>query len=78
MQVTPDVLLVPSKLAPFVKDVCGSVVVNSNTLAKGSTGGSFAHLTVHPKTREELENASRDEKLESKIKDRVRVQVIKI
>ena len=78
MEVTPDVLLVPSKLAPFAKDVCDTMVVNPNTLAKGSTGGSFAHITIHPHKREDLEKVGRDDMVESNIKDRARVQVIKI
>ena len=79
LPVTPDVLILPSKLAPFAKDVMDTMVVNSNTLAKGSTGGSFATITVHPHEREKLDAMGRDVEVSNQdIKDRIRVQVSKI
>ena len=32
---SPDVLIIPSKLAPLAKDVSGTLVVNPGTVAKG-------------------------------------------
>uniref|UniRef100_V9KK59 DNA polymerase alpha subunit B n=1 Tax=Callorhinchus milii TaxID=7868 RepID=V9KK59_CALMI len=43
---TPDVLLVPSELRYFVKDVLGCVCVNPGRLTKGQVGGTFARLRV--------------------------------
>ena len=44
--VTPDVLLLPSVLAPFARVVDGTVVINPGSCAKGSTlgRGSFATM----------------------------------
>ena len=78
MPVTPDVLLVPSKLAPFVKDVLGSVVVNPQQLSRGSTGGTFANITIHPAKREELEKAGDGVEMLHKVSERARVVVQKI
>jgi DNA polymerase alpha subunit B len=57
MDVAPDVLITPSKLTPMAKDIFGTVVLNPGQLAKGSTGGSFAELSIHPIREEELRDA---------------------
>ncbi|XP_004618469.2 DNA polymerase alpha subunit B [Sorex araneus] len=41
---TPDVLIVPSELRYFVKDVLGCVCVNPGRLTKGQVGGTFGRL----------------------------------
>jgi DNA polymerase alpha subunit B len=48
MPLTPDVLLLPSRLAPFAKDVMGSLCLNPGALTKATTGGTYALLTIHP------------------------------
>ncbi|XP_005333503.2 DNA polymerase alpha subunit B [Ictidomys tridecemlineatus] len=42
--VTPDVLIVPSELRYFVKDILGCVCVNPGRLTKGQVGGTFGRL----------------------------------
>ena len=44
----PDVLITPSKLQPFARDVQGCLVLNPGHLSKGAGGGTFSQLTVHP------------------------------
>uniref|UniRef100_G1R0L4 DNA polymerase alpha subunit B n=1 Tax=Nomascus leucogenys TaxID=61853 RepID=G1R0L4_NOMLE len=44
LPVTPDVLIIPSELRYFVKDVLGCVCVNPGRLTKGQVGGTFARL----------------------------------
>uniref|UniRef100_W5M4I8 DNA polymerase alpha subunit B n=1 Tax=Lepisosteus oculatus TaxID=7918 RepID=W5M4I8_LEPOC len=46
MPVTPDVLIVPSDLRYFVKDVIGCVCVNPGRLTKGQVGGTYGRLLV--------------------------------
>ena len=48
----PDVLITPSKLQPFARDVQGCLVLNPGHLSKGAGGGTFSQLTVHPLTAE--------------------------
>ncbi len=48
MGVSPDVLILPSKLAHMAKDTLGTLVVNPGQLAKGNSGGTFAELSIHP------------------------------
>lgn len=44
LPLTPDVLIVPSELRYFVKDVLGCVCVNPGRLTKGQVGGTFGRL----------------------------------
>jgi len=44
----PDVLITPSRLAPFAKEILGTVVINPGTLVKGTSGGTFAQMTINP------------------------------
>nr|XP_018900765.1 PREDICTED: DNA polymerase alpha subunit B [Bemisia tabaci] len=46
MTVIPNILLLPSKLRYFVKEINGCIVINPEYLAKGSAGGSFARIAV--------------------------------
>ncbi|KAK2489615.1 hypothetical protein MC885_010279 [Smutsia gigantea] len=44
LPVTPDILIVPSELRHFVKDILGCVCVNPGRLTKGQVGGTFGRL----------------------------------
>ena len=59
MPARPDVLIVPSRLNAFAKEVCDgtTVAVNPGTLARGTTGGTYAVVDVHPVGREALEQS---------------------
>ncbi|KAM3867136.1 DNA polymerase alpha subunit B [Diretmus argenteus] len=46
MPLTPDVLIVPSELRYFIKDVIGCVCVNPGRLTKGQVGGTFGRLLI--------------------------------
>lgn len=46
LPVTPDVLIVPSELRYFVKDVLGCTCINPGRLTKGQVGGSYGRLFV--------------------------------
>ena len=56
--VSPDVLILPSKLTPMAKDVMGSLVLNPGQLAKGNGGGTFAEMSVHPIKEDELRDSA--------------------
>ncbi|XP_023698507.1 DNA polymerase alpha subunit B [Paramormyrops kingsleyae] len=43
---TPDVLVVPSELRYFVKDVIGCVCINPGRLTKGQVGGTYGRLLI--------------------------------
>jgi len=45
----PDVMLMPSDLAPFAKTVDGGVLaLNAGRLTRKQAGGSFAFISIHP------------------------------
>lgn len=46
MPITPDVLIIPSELRYFVKDVVGCVCVNPGRLTKGQVGGTYGRLLI--------------------------------
>uniref|UniRef100_A0A8C8R4W0 DNA polymerase alpha subunit B n=1 Tax=Pelusios castaneus TaxID=367368 RepID=A0A8C8R4W0_9SAUR len=46
LPVTPDVLIAPSELRYFIKDVLGCVCVNPGRLTKGQVGGTYGRLYV--------------------------------
>ncbi|KAL1460789.1 hypothetical protein WDU94_012738 [Cyamophila willieti] len=48
LPVTPHIMILPSDLRYFVKDLCGCVVINPERLSKGMVGGSFAKIEVKP------------------------------
>ncbi|XP_069550593.1 DNA polymerase alpha subunit B isoform X1 [Brachyistius frenatus] len=53
MPLTPDVLIIPSELRYFVKDVVGCVCVNPGRLTKGQVGGTYGRLLIHCSTTSE-------------------------
>ena len=74
----PDILIVPSKLNPFVKEVCGSVVVNPGSLTKNTTGGTFALMYIHPVKDEVIASLGDEEEVENQIIERIRVDIKRI
>ncbi|XP_054647880.1 DNA polymerase alpha subunit B [Dunckerocampus dactyliophorus] len=46
MPLTPDVLIIPSELRYFVKDVIGCVCINPGRLTKGQVGGTYSRLMI--------------------------------
>lgn len=77
MKTTPDVLLLPSKLSTMAKEVGGTVVVNPGFLSKGSSGGTFAEILVHPMKESELQGKDAAE-IAHKVHERTVVNIIKI
>ncbi|XP_078283843.1 DNA polymerase alpha subunit B [Rhinoraja longicauda] len=55
LSVTPDILIVPSELRYFVKDVLGCVCINPGRLTKGQVGGSYGRLFVQKQRSRETE-----------------------
>ena len=70
MPFTPDLLLVPSDLRYFAKDLDGCLCINPGRLVKGQTGGSFLKLLIRPK---KCENANRSSVVDNSI-----AQIVKI
>lgn len=81
LPVTPDVLLLPSKLAPFAKDVMGSLCLNPGALTKATSGGTYALLHVHPIPEPRLDamaGQSGDTPIAHAVAPRTHVEILRI
>src|SRR3546814_6833875 len=79
MPVTPDVLVMPSKLAQFARDVQGCLVVNPGQLAKATTGGTFARMSVHPIPEEDLISfEQQNQEIPHQLVNRSSVEIVRI
>ena len=76
LPVKPDVLIAPSKLQPFARDVGGCLVLNPGHLARGAAGGTFAQLTVHPAA--DKPEDSDDVRVAHDVPARARVEITRI
>ncbi|KAH8554014.1 DNA polymerase alpha subunit B N-terminal-domain-containing protein [Umbelopsis sp. PMI_123] len=74
MDVTPDILILPSRLKSFAKIVDSVMCINPGYLSKKQSGGTFARATVHPLQPISDGNVG----VEGKIWERTRVDLIKI
>jgi DNA polymerase alpha subunit B len=75
LQVRPDVLIMPSCLQFFIKNVDDCVCINPGFLVKGSTGGTFCKIKVHPLQKEGM---SSNDVFENCISERSKVEIIKL
>jgi len=80
MPCKPDVLILPSKLAPFCSPILGStVVINPGHLTKGTTGGTYATMEINPVALDELEGHGNDDVIvPHNVQDRMQVDVKRI
>ncbi|RZF43108.1 hypothetical protein LSTR_LSTR001286 [Laodelphax striatellus] len=53
LPISPHILVLPSDLRYFIKNVGSSIVVNPERLAKGQAGGSFAAIEIYPSENSE-------------------------
>ncbi|CAO3672856.1 unnamed protein product [Umbelopsis vinacea] len=74
MDITPDILILPSRLKSFAKIVDSVVCINPGYLSKKQSGGTFARATIHPLKPISEGNVG----VEAKIWERARVDLIKI
>ena len=79
MPCQPDLLIVPSKLTTFAKKVLDhSIVVNPGLLTRGTTGGTYAVMDVHPMKRDVLEGAGGDIEMDHGLPDRIKIDIKRI
>lgn len=71
---TPDVLITPSDLMLFAKNIEGCVCVNPGSLYKGASAGNYAVVTIDPLVQQT--NLAEDGTLFSnRASDRIRVDI---
>jgi DNA polymerase alpha subunit B len=59
LPVTPDVMLLPSELRHFIKNVKGSLIVNPGKLSKHGSGGTYSRLAIHAPRRLDIPEGGR-------------------
>jgi DNA polymerase alpha subunit B len=77
MPETPDILIAPSDLMLFAKNIEGCICVNPGTLYKGAVAGNYASITIDPLfLSEDMKQASG--LLSNRASDRIRVDIVNI
>lgn len=76
MPVSPDLLITPSRLATFAKELGNhTLAVNPGQLARGTGGGTYASLTINPLP---LEDQKPQQRIEHKVAKRTSVEIRRI
>lgn len=79
MPCTPDILVLPSRLAPFARVTSSScVAINPGLLSKGTTGGTFASIQIYPLKNDFIDNLHDKVSIEHGVEERVNVSILKI
>lgn len=73
--VTPDVLIAPSQLKLFAKEIEGVICVNPGTIVKGEAAGSFANITIDPLHMSGSDDGSQ---ISKKAMERIRVDIVNV
>lgn len=79
MNYSPDILILPSKLAPLAVESFETVIVNPGQLVKGTNGGTYASITIAPKDIDELKaNAAANKSINHDIARRTNVKIVRL
>ena len=85
MDIKPDILITPTRLNHFVKNVQGTVCINPGKITRGSRSGMYAHISIHPMSHAELtrkakqaESASKVALLPHELASRTRVDIVRV
>lgn len=75
-KITPDIMLMPSDLVHFAKNINGSLVVNPGRLTKRSSGGTYAKISIHAPRRNDIPESSG--RIPHGVHDRSVVQIVRV
>lgn len=84
LNLTPDVLILPSKLATFAKNVDGCLVVNPGNLCRQQSAGTYARFVLQPISEGDfpasarVANAESDEEMYHGVAARTKVEVVRV
>ena len=88
MGVKPDILICPTRLNHFAKDVQGTLCINPGKVTRGSKNGMYAHLSIHPmphadltrkaKQSETVTKAENISKVPHGVSGRTRVDIVRL
>lgn len=74
----PDILITPSDLINFAKNIEGCICINPGFLVKGKTGGTYALLTIDPLVLPQQIDEDDKTLYSNRASDRVRVDIYNI
>lgn len=75
VNVTPDLLLLPSRLAPFARVVDNVVTINPGQLSKPRGAGTFVEMSV---VSDVVRAGEEDQERGRRVFERCRVEVLRI
>eukprot|EP00048_Salpingoeca_helianthica_P020747 m.8276 g.8276 ORF g.8276 m.8276 type:complete len:627 (-) comp5197_c0_seq1:26-1906(-) len=73
---SPDILILPSELRFFIKNVNNTLVINPGRLTRHATGGTFARVSVHAPRRNDIPEGTK--KIPHGVPDRSLAQIVRI
>lgn len=74
----PDILITPSDLITFAKNIEGCICINPGPLVKAKTGGTYASITIDPCHIPKQFNEDDPTLLSNRASDRIRVDIFNI
>jgi DNA polymerase alpha subunit B len=74
----PDILITPSDLITFAKNIDGCICINPGPLVKAKTGGTYATITIDPLVLAKQMNEDDSSLLSNRAADRIRVDIFNI
>jgi len=77
-ETAPDILILPSKLKHFSKVVDSTLAVNPGHLARASSAGTFAKLTIHPSKDLGGDDIGDEDLMDHRVDERTRSEVWRI
>jgi hypothetical protein len=76
---TPDIIITPSDLVLYSKNVAGCICINPGFMCKGSSGGSYASITIDPLVIAsqglDFNGNLQNNKMSNRASDRIRVDI---
>ena len=76
---TPDILISPSDLMLFTKNIQGCICINPGSMCNRSSGGSYASITIDPLVIAsqglDFNGNLQGEKMSNRASDRIRVDI---
>ncbi|KNC75847.1 hypothetical protein SARC_11632, partial [Sphaeroforma arctica JP610] len=78
MPMTPDILLIPSNMKYFAKNVSECLAINPGRLTRAKSGGTYTKFTVHAIRRNDILESETDKPIRHNVINRTRVEILKI
>eukprot|EP01134_Creolimax_fragrantissima_P007842 CFRG7842T1 len=78
MPTTPDILLIPSNMKYFAKNVSECLAINPGRLTRAKSGGTYTKFVVHAMRRNDIHETEEDKPVRHNVVGRSRVEICRI